>query len=370
MFVYYVIIISLLILMFASQYAYEKGKNIVSISFYLGVIELGFLMACRSYLVGVDTKEYYAGFQQISLTRFSDLNNTALYGFGGNYVLNFEYGYKLLNKIISYISTNSQAIIIFSSLLIVILFAVLIKKYSPNPLLSLWLYVTLGLFQTQMNISRNSLAILIVYFGIKYIHNKNFLKYLIIVLLGATIHSSVLLMLPVYFLTNYVPIDRKRLKLYFIASLILGLLIGIGKSVVIHLVPSKYAYLSSGTDVKIEGLLVGVMYILLFGLIYLSNNSAKKEMIKENQFGTWMFLITVLFYMSGIGLSFATRIAILFGTFMVIYFPSLIYVKSINPNRRKFLIIIIIILCGIQFILRINLNNIGGTIPYTFFWNV
>lgn len=370
MLIYCFIIISLLILMIVCQYAYEEGTDITSASFYVGVLELCFFMGCRSYLVGADTKEYYAGFQQITLTKFNNLNDAVLYGFNGDYVLNLEYGYKLLNKFVSFISHNSQTIILFIGVLSVVLAALLIKKYSPNPLLSLWLYVTLGLFQTQMNISRNLLAILISYFGIEYIHRKQFIKYLIIILLGAAIHSSVLLMLPVYFFVNYVKIDGKKMNLYFIMSLVLGLIIGVGKNIVLHFIPSKYAYLANNTDVKLDGLLVGIMYVILFTLIYLTTYSARNKLLKDNQFGTWMFLLTVLFYVSGIGLSFATRVAIIFGTFMMIYFPRLIYTKSISLNRRRILVTTIVIICGIEYILRLSFNNIGGTIPYTFFWNV
>lgn len=370
MLAYFFIIATLLILMMTGQYFYEEGKDVTSAVFYVGVIELCFFMAFRSYLVGADTKEYYVGFQQLADSSLRNLQSTVLYGFGGNYTLNFEYGYRLFNKLISYISHNPQTIIICTGLMTVGLFAILIKRYSPNPLLSLWLYVTLGLFQTQMNISRNSLAIIITYFGIKYIHNNKFFSFLFFVLIGSLIHSSVLLMIPIYFLVNYSHLNRKKVNVYFVFSLIIGLILGVGRNIVVHFIPSKYAYLSHTANVKLEGLLVGVMYILFFSLIYLTNLKVSNEMIKENQVGTWMFLIAILFYVSGIGLSFATRVAIIFGTFMVIYFPRLAYTHGIDPNKRKILIAIIVLLSGIQYILRLNLNNIGGTIPYTFFWSI
>lgn len=368
MFIYLFIVILLLAFMIVNEYLYEEGKNILSLSYGVCIITLCFFLSFRSYLVGADTKEYYVGFQQISNLKLGDVLNSPIYGYGGNYTLDFEYGYKILNKIISYFNKSPQLIIIFTGFLTILLLSILIKKYSPNPLLSLWLYVTLGIYQTQMNISRNSIAILISYFGIKYIYNKKLLKYLLVILIASMFHLSVLMLIPIYFFVNYFKLDFKNLKVYIILSIILGIFFGLGKEIVMKFVPTKYSYLTTGADIKLDGLLIGVVYIIIFLFIYLIGNN-KQKMVSENKYGTWMFLFSILIYISGIGLSFAPRIAMLFGSYMIIYFPRLIY-SEMDLNRRKLLVIFIVILCGAQYLLRIGINDIGQTLNYTFFWDV
>ena len=64
-----------------------------------------------------------------------------------------------------------------------------------------------------MSFIRQSFAIGIFLFAIRYLKEKRFVPYLLIVLLAATFHKSILLLIPFYFLAQ-VPICWKTLAVY------------------------------------------------------------------------------------------------------------------------------------------------------------
>ena len=170
---WYLMILATLILPMSIAYiGYIKRINVDKLVILLSIGVLAFFMSCRAVSVGADTRQYVWGFKQIINTSYNELFTTKIFGLGGGYELNFEYGYRIFNKLISIFSSNEQAITIANSLLIMILLSKLISKYSSYAFLSIWLYITLGIFQTQMNMTRNAIAILICYLGCEYIKKR------------------------------------------------------------------------------------------------------------------------------------------------------------------------------------------------------
>lgn len=47
----------------------------------------------------------------------------------------------------------------------------------PNAMLSIWLYLTLGVYQTEMNVARNAIAILLGYTAFHWIKERKFAPY-------------------------------------------------------------------------------------------------------------------------------------------------------------------------------------------------
>lgn len=130
----------------------------------------------------------------------------------GGYELNFEYGYRLYNKLVSLISEKPQTITIANSLLIMALLGKLLNGHSPYVFFSAWLYITLGIYQTQMNMARNAIAILLCYLGCKYIAEHNVIKFLICVTIATLFHSSSVLFIPLYWLVTKTKLTGKRVK--------------------------------------------------------------------------------------------------------------------------------------------------------------
>lgn len=81
-----------------------------------------------------------------------------------------------------------------------------------------------------------------------------------------------------------------------------------------------------------------------------------------------MFILNTMIYIIGINMYNAPRVAALFGPFVVIYLPRLIS-KGVRGQKKVLLCVFMFVLCVVQYIGRMMINNIGLTMPYIFFWN-
>ncbi len=349
-----------------------KQKNIspkyITIFFCSSI--LVFIMAFRAATVGADTKQYCYGFRQIAEKSIDELYTTPVYSIEGPYEQNFEVGYISLNKIVSIFSTNQQAITIVTSIIIIALLSALIAKRSKNPSMSFWLYLTLGIFQTQMNMSRNAIAILICYLAFIFIEQKKPLKYTLSIVSAALFHRSALLFLPLYYLKNKTKITPKNTQIYILLSIVIGvfLFLPIASFLQTILPSSLTRYITSQTT-RYEGLIVGLFNLAIVWLtIKITGYKYYKKRISDMQTGIWMVIFNTFMISVGYNLSAATRIAALFGPYLLLFIPNIIVSPDIPLKRQRVATLIIAAICGLQFIARLCINNIGGTMPYAFFW--
>ena len=80
-----------------------------------------------------------------------------------------------------------------------------------------------------------------------------------------------------------------------------------------------------------------------------------------------MLVVNLCFFGLNIGLGYASRMAALFGPYIIILIPRLL---TLIPDRvrRMDTARLLMALCFVQYVLRMCINNIGGSMPYTFFW--
>lgn len=343
----------------------DTSNIIMPLSFFALFIFMGF----RDSSVGADTGEYIWAFMQLKDADISQIFIEPIYGLGGGYELNLEIGYKIYNVIVGILSNNMHSILIFEAAFILGLLYLLIKKYSAYPFLSIWLYITLGVFQTEMNMSRNAIGILMCYLALGFIKERQPIRYVVYVLLASTFHFSSILFLPLYWIVKYIPLNIKLFKILFLTSIVIGVAFPLFRSSLLPFIPINYQIYALGNTTEYENLILGCFHFLLIFTIYLfTDKQLKDELVKLLPIGSWMFMLDIFFYCIGLNWAVGTRIAGLFGPFLVIYIPNLIDRGIHSLNRRLMLIIFITIICGIQYIIRIHFNNIGTTIPYQFYF--
>lgn len=84
--------------------------------------------------------------------------------------------------------------------------------------------------------------------------------------------------------------------------------------------------------------------------------------------GVWMLMLEMLFFCIGYDVAAATRMAALFGPYLIIFIPRLIESRIESKSVRLNVIALVMVLSGMQYIVRLQINNIGSTMPYQFFW--
>lgn len=135
-----------------------------------------------------------------------------------------DIGFGMLQMILkNFVSEDPQIMIFTAALITNLLIVIVLYKYSRMIDLSLFVYITGGLFLVSMNGIRQVLAAAIAFVAIKYLIKGNLLKYMLIVILASLFHQSALILIPIYFLVRF-----KAWSKATVALIILSVVIVIG----------------------------------------------------------------------------------------------------------------------------------------------
>lgn len=345
------------------------GRKTKHIALFTACAILWFFMAFRDIGVGVDTKHYAYVFSQFDDIPFSKVFTAVTYANESeSWAFDFEPGYRLVNKLLSLFCTAPQAITVFNATLIMVLWYFLIKRDSPNFLLSVWLLLTLGVYQTEMNVTRNAIAILMVYNAFPYLRRGELLKYLAVCIFASLFHVAALVFIPLYFLVRGVKLTMGRAAVLIGAFCVVGVIFPFISPILSALVPARFAKYLEGNNEKLGSLIVGLLNGGFFLLtLFLLPRKQRGRVFRRERLGVMLLTVNLCFFGLNIGLGDASRMAALFGPYLVILLPRML---TLIPDRRRRweAAALITALSGVQYVLRMCINNIGGTLPYDFFW--
>jgi putative membrane protein len=142
-----------------------------------------------------------------------DYSDSLLYNFYSS-----EIGYTLLNVLISFFTENRYIFILIVTLIIYTLLFISIKKYTVNYPLATILFLGLWFFFT-FTYLRQVLAATIVWLGIRYVIDRKFWKFMVVVLIGFSMHNSAIIFFPLYF------IPQRKFSPKLIVGIMLSLLV-------------------------------------------------------------------------------------------------------------------------------------------------
>lgn len=228
----------------------KKDKLYKKVFLIASCIILTTISAIR-YNVGNDFANYESLFDRVLISPLFTLIGQEHY----------EIGYILLNKIISLFTTNSQCIFVVTSIIVNVLIFYAIYRYSKMPLMSIIVYICLNLYTASFNTIRQYIAIGIILLGIKYIIDRKFWKFLLIVILAAIFHKSVLIFLLFYFIADR-EINVKNIIAYIFVGAILLVFINTFSNIFINLFYADYSGLEMLNSKLDFGLTIIVPLIL------------------------------------------------------------------------------------------------------------
>ncbi|MEY2192761.1 EpsG family protein [Neobacillus sp. BF23-41] len=113
-----------------------------------------------------------------------------------------DFGFNVLQALLQRISHDPQILIFTVALITNMLIVLVLYKYSRMVELSLFTYIAAGMYTVSMNGIRQYLAAAIIFAATRYILNGNWKLFLIVVLLGSTIHQTALIFIPIYFIVR------------------------------------------------------------------------------------------------------------------------------------------------------------------------
>ena len=183
--VYFVILGIVFIFAIISQLFFnEKKLNIFDL--LILIVLIGFAGTRLSFN---DTVNYVNSFKTQIPSSFSNISSMEL-------ELGSNPGFYIYQAFIkTYISENPQIFIFISSLITITSFVVFYKKYSSSFTLSIYLFMSSALLLFTMGAMKQVLAMAIVLWGIPYVVEKKYIRYIIIVLIASTMHPYSLIFL-------------------------------------------------------------------------------------------------------------------------------------------------------------------------------
>ncbi len=322
---------------------YEKSKKRLLV---LAVLPMALLYGLRYKRVGADTIGYVRFFES-EIREFSiiDVFDTELH--------RTEVGYRFYAKLISYLTESYTIYFLITAL---ILFGVLTwfaNKYTENPFVFLYMFVTLGTYSFYETGLRQALAMTACLVAVKFVHEKKLFRFIITVLIAATFHKSAYIFLVLY------PMARMKNQYLKIAvNAVVGIVSVFGFTVFQDWFNELLGY---GYEIEETGngqiFAILVSLVVIFSMYTLFNEREKKvgqDVIVQ------MSLLTVIFWILRLISRTAERISFYFMFGMYIYFS-----QTFKYDRDKFSIIFRILFMLAFFALFV-LRNSGA--EYKFFW--
>ena len=193
----------------------SPGRNQHSSFLFLFLLGLSLFVGFSDMFGGYDRYIYGEIFDNIAdiTTIKGDYSDSLLYNFYSS-----EIGYTLLNVLISFFTENRYIFILIVTLIIYTLLFVSIKKYTVNYPLATILFLGLWFFFT-FTYLRQVLGATIVWLGIRYVIERKFWKFMVVVLIGFSMHNSAIIFFPLYF------IPQRKFSPKLIVGIMLSLLV-------------------------------------------------------------------------------------------------------------------------------------------------
>lgn len=346
--------VNILALMGLGAYFYHN-KNLKDSKMWFCIIifvQLTIISGFRES-IGFDYNSYRYHFYEISKLSFFD---TLKY--------NFEPGFSFLNKVILYFTDNYKILIFICSFITTGFVSYSIYKNSKYPFYSFFLYITLAFYYASFNLIRQGLAISISILGLKYLKERKFLKYLLIILIAASFHYSALVMIPVYFFVN-INLTYKKIIIFFLITSFGYIFFDKILAIALKIFPmySEYLYSDFLKPLSVKSILIFlfIFIILLFFKKYIIDQDKKNSMYINIAF--LCFLISI--FQTKIGV--LDRIPYYLNIFSIFSIPLII--DCFENEKQKRLAGTFIIIFGILYNVYIFLSRFHGVTPYSSIFN-
>ena len=174
----------------------NPGRNQHSSFLFLFLLGLSLFVGFSDMFGGYDRYIYGEIFDNLAdvTTIKGDYSDSLYY-----YSYSSEVGYTFLNVLISFFTENRYIFILIITLIIYICLFISLRKYTENYPLAVVLFMGLWFFFT-FTYLRQVLAATIVWLSIQYVIERKFWKFLVVFLIGFSMHNSAIIFFPLYFI--------------------------------------------------------------------------------------------------------------------------------------------------------------------------
>lgn len=267
-----------------------------------------------------------------------------------------ESGYLFLIFCISKVFYYPQFVFVLSGLLFTIAICKTVYENSKDVILSMLLYVCLGLYIFMVQGLRQSLSISLCLLSISYIKKRRFIPFLLCLIPAFLFHRTSIVFLPMYFLYGF-NLSTKTKWSFAIIALALILLSPYIANIANQFLDREYDN-AAETGAIIASAIYGIVIVLSF--LYLGSHNTNKI----DAFFVIMTIIGGAFYLSRyVAAQALERISFYFIMGQTIVLPLVI--SKFDDKSKVAINVIVSVLAISLFLYRIYTSY---TVPYQFFW--
>ena len=209
----------------------------------------------------------------------------------GGYVVT-EPGFNWLVRFLFLLSGGENYLLVFGLFAVVtaVIFLKAMYDQSVDFTLSFALFMLLGLYFRTFNTVRYYFVLAVTLYSLRYVLKREYSKFVLLILLAALFHKSVLVVIPLYLIAA-LPWKKWQVALGAAFAVSLPLFQGFWMKVVLWLYPSYQNTVYLQKETGLEGSLMGIIRcaaVLVLGLF------AYRETIKENRANLFYFKLNLL----------------------------------------------------------------------------
>jgi len=261
------------------------------------------------------------------------LMNAGVYAWGSN-----DFLFYLLNISVP----NFYALIVAISLFYIITVRYLIKnnlEVKQYWFAILILLINPYLFLVQLSSLRQTLALCFFIFAVNFAVKRKLVPYIVFVLLAAGMHSSAIILLPLYLILTERSFNKKYLfaTMAILLALIFTPLFDIGANKILEYMPNHYRYYyNQGLQNSLRATLISSCYFFLVAF------NIGKLKGKEIIYGKLSLIATIISILA-VKVSMITRIGMYFDIFMIVTIPHIFNKIDKKMNRQLLFVLLIAI---------------------------
>lgn len=362
MWIHFLILILIYLITYFGCLHNKKSKYM-----FIGLFLLFYVFAAfRSLEVGNDTQEYYRIFRLISNQQSL---TTALT------VSRYEVGYIIYNYVISRVTSNFQWILAINSGVYIGASIWFVNKYSTSFKKAIILFFTFGMYYNAINIERQCIAIAIFLIAIPFLERKQYIRYIVLILLASTFHMMSIVLLALVIIPK---IDFTKMGDIFkwsAIAIVFLVVLNYGVNGLMGFFPYLSHYLTdsiySEGGVRIASIALCGIRIISVGLLLLVNGG-KLPNTRENESDTAnvfykILLLDCVISIAAIGFNMYDRIEKYVCIGFIVAIVNAIEAVSNRSNRSIIYGIVFIISFGYLTVSLIYRPEWSGIFPYTFY---
>lgn len=332
---------------------------------------LSFIGGFRALSIGTDIGVYGKKYFDLAVSSNSYFEYLNLF-------TSTEPGYLLLNFMVSRFTDNLSFFFFILQLMcntLIILTLYHYKKECP-----LWMSYTVYFcffYGLTFNIMRQSCALAIMFWAIRYIHEKNWIKYFISIFLAFSFHSTALVAGILIFMIQLICKKENKARIYTTFLIIICSIFSL--IYIKDLIPLLYKfgiineriynYMFTFLNGTIDISWGETVFQIIFMIIAFLSLRKYKDKFELNYFFVVTMIINFVLFQFRILISYAHRFSFYFGYMNILLFPQCFESMNIKFKGINISKIVFVMLCLMFFIYKFIILGNSQIYPYKFIFS-